>query len=328
MRQYRFIAGVFFVALIAWRFPQLGAEGGPLRSEITTKLGVAIIFFIQGANLPREQITRGLRDWRLHGFCQSWNFILFPLLVTPVVLLVGDTLSRDLRVGFLFLAILPSTIASAVSFVAVAEGNMPGAVFNTALSNVLGVFIVPAWTALWVQVSGGASLPVFELILRVALIILAPLALGQIARSHMTRFLTWLRSKSKAITSTIIFYILYSAFSNSRIRNAWADLEGYELGATILLTMGFLAVAHVLVWTSSGWIGLSRESRISALFCGAQKTLASGIPLATSIFTGPEVPDLAVALIPLMLYHPSQLLIAAALANRFTRGRADAVITP
>lgn len=314
MKQYRFILGVLAVALVGVAFPQLGAEGGPLRSEITTKIGVAIIFFIQGANLPREQLSRGLRDWKLHVFCQGWNFLLFPAIVTPIVWAMRHSLPRDLVVGFLFLAILPSTIASAVSFVAVAEGNLSGAVFNTALSNVAGVFIVPAWTAMWIQVSGGPDLPVIEMILRVAMIILAPLALGQLARAHLTGFLTWLRSKSKAITTTIIFYILYSAFSNSRMRNAWADLETPALLLTIGLTLGLLGGIHWLVWRSSAWVELTAESRVAAFFCGAQKTLASGIPLATSIFVGPDAPELAVVLIPLMLYHPIQLLVAASVA--------------
>ena len=326
MKQYRFILGVLLVALIGWAFPQLGAEGGPLRSEITTKIGVGVIFFIQGANLPREQLSRGLRDWRLHLFCQGWNFVLFPAIVTPIVWSLRHLLPRDLMVGFLFLAILPSTIASAVSFVAVAEGNLSGAVFNTALSNVAGVFIVPAWTAMWIQVSGGPDLPVVDMILRVAMIILAPLALGQIARAHLTRFLSWLRSKSKAITTTIIFYILYSAFSNSRMRNAWADLETDALLSTIGLTVGLLAAIHWLVWRSSSWVRMDADSRVAAFFCGSQKTLASGIPLASSIFVGPDAPELAVALIPLMLYHPIQLLVAASVAPslaRFSKGQRE-----
>ena len=50
----------FFLGLIvsigaAWIFPEIGAHGGLLKSEITTKLGVMAIFFLQGILLPTEK---------------------------------------------------------------------------------------------------------------------------------------------------------------------------------------------------------------------------------------------------------------------------------
>jgi predicted Na+-dependent transporter len=37
---------------LAWVFPDLGSADGPLKTSISTKAGVALIFLIQGLTLP------------------------------------------------------------------------------------------------------------------------------------------------------------------------------------------------------------------------------------------------------------------------------------
>ncbi len=51
------------------------------------------------------------------------------------------------------------------------------------------------------------------------------------------------------------------------------------------------------------------------MFCGSKKTLASGVPMARLIFAGH--PGLSLILLPIMIYHPLQLLIGGWLAARF-----------
>ena len=58
----------------------------------------------------------------------------------------------------------------------------------------------------------------------------------------------------------------------------------------------------------------TRADRISALYCGTQKTLALGAPLLAILF---ELnPDLGLLSLPIVLYHPVQLLVGGALAPR------------
>ncbi|MCH2155838.1 MAG: bile acid:sodium symporter, partial [Opitutales bacterium] len=75
-----FLIGVCVSVSLAWLLPQLGSSGGLLRSEIMTKLGVFVIFIIQGLTLPTNELRDGLFQWRLHLFCQGSNYLLLPLL--------------------------------------------------------------------------------------------------------------------------------------------------------------------------------------------------------------------------------------------------------
>ena len=63
--------------------------------------------------------------------------------------------------------------------------------------------------------------------------------------------------------------------------------------------------------------GFSREDEITAVFCGSQKSLANGAPIAKIIFGAN--PALGAILLPLMLYHPLQLVACSALARRYVR---------
>ena len=61
-------------------------------------------------------------------------------------------------------------------------------------------------------------------------------------------------------------------------------------------------------------LGFSVEDRIAAVFGGSKKTLASGVPMARLIFAGNS--GLSLILLPIMIYHPLQLVVCGWLAGR------------
>src|SRR3546814_4599350 len=64
---------------------------------------------------------------------------------------------------------------------------------------------------------------------------------------------------------------------------------------------------------------LSIEDEIVLQFCGSKKSLASGLPIASVLFPGPQ---LGLILLPLMLFHQIQLIVCAVLARHYG-ARAD-----
>lgn len=59
----------------------------------------------------------------------------------------------------------------------------------------------------------------------------------------------------------------------------------------------------------------SKEDDIVLQFCGLNKSLASGLPMSTVIFPGPQQ---SMIIVPPMLYHQIQLIVCAALARRLS----------
>ena len=106
------------------------------------------------------------------------------------------------------------------------------------------------------------------------------------------------------------------AFSCTVEQRFWTLVEPagwFWLGGGVAL---FLAVGHFGAWLLGGLLKLDRANRVSMLFAGAQKSIAMGAPLASVLFT-PAVAG--VVLLPILLYHLAQLVLAAPIATRLNQ---------
>ena len=311
-----FLLGLVVAAFLAWLTPGVGATGGILRSEITTRLGVVLIFFFQGLTLSLLVMKKGIMQWRLHVFVQICIFLVIPFLALALLGLSRDLLSHDLKLGFLFLAALPTTIATSVAYTAMVKGNVAGAVFNSTAANLAGIFITPLWISIWLQ-TGGQTLPLGGLFLDISLMLLAPLMVGQICRPFVHQWTDSYKKLFSTLSSLIIIFIVYSAFSNSWQDNIWAA-HGTETALLAALgAMFFFIAVKGLVFGGIKLFRFNRENAMTALFCAPQKTLAAGAPMANLIFASHSA--LGIILLPLMFYHIFQLFLGGILVNKLKK---------
>ena len=310
---------------LAWLAPDLAARGGWLRPELTTKLGVTLIFFIQGLLLPTAQMRAALGQARLHVVIQGMTFIGFPLIGLAAAALVGRWLPEELRIGLVFLSVLPSTISSAAVLTAAAGGNTAGAICNAVLSSLLGVVLTPAllglamsWQGLAVG-EGGAGIDAWRVVTELVKLILLPLLAGQVARARLG---DWAAARKKALgtlNTSLILFIVFAALCDAAKAEVWTRHgAGLPLLALAIAAGLFvLATAATRALANAAW--LDGGDRIAAEFCAVQKTLASGVPLAGVIFGGD--PRTGLILLPLLIYHPLQLSLHSALAARWSARR-------
>jgi sodium/bile acid cotransporter 7 len=305
------------VVFLAIRFPDLGKSGGFCHSELTTKLGVWVIFFMQGLGLPTRELMSGYKPKRLHVFVITWNYLCFPLVAGLVLLIYGRYLPEALQAGIWLLAILPTTVSSAVVFATVSGGHVSNAIFSTVLSNVLSVFIVPSIVLAYLAAEGSAEIALSPLFGKLALLIIFPLIVGQLIRRWQPEFSSRVGKRTKKLSSGIILFIVFAAFSNSVDSGFLDTLSPLAVVLILAATVTLLLLVSVVVWFSAQWIGLNAAQRITAFFCASQKSLATGLPLLSSVLTAsPGVVDPAAALIPLMCYHPAQLVLAGWFSKR------------
>ncbi|MDX2186879.1 MAG: bile acid:sodium symporter family protein [Opitutaceae bacterium] len=315
-----FLAGMVIAVLLAFLFPEPGARGGWLHPELLTKGGVALIFFLHGVSLSFAALKAGTLNWRLHLVVQSTTFALFPVL--GLVLLGGMKAFgwEDLAFGFFYLCALPSTVSSSVALTAAAGGNVAGAVFNATLSSLLGIFLTPLWVSFALSASG-QSLPLAKVILDLVLWLLLPLALGQLSRPLLSRWTTQHKSRIQQADRATILVLVYTSFCDSVREGVWSGQGWAKVLATTLLCYGIFQLILAISGRVAKLLHFSREDTITAQFCGSKKTLASGVPMAQLIFVGH--PGLGLILLPIMIYHPLQLLLCARLASAWSReGRA------
>ena len=317
IKNQAFTIGLIAVVVLAFAIPSVGASGGALKTEITTKLAIALIFFFQGLALETRQLIESATRVRLHLFCQSWIFILSPALMMLILFVFGRWIPAELRPGLLFLSILPTTISSSTTLADSSGGNAGAALFNATFSNLIGVLVSPLWClALFANASG--QFPPFEsMVAKIAFYILLPLAIGQAIRPFFAQQFAMLRGFFKRANNSLILFVVFAAFSNSVVDGLWQSFSWTTILQAFVVSLGFLLLLSALVWTSSEVSSQDLDLRIAAFYCGSQKTLAAGVPMAAIIFQGQSgAIQESLIILPLMLYHSLQLFLAGLVKPR------------
>ncbi len=311
-----FLPSMVLVTLLAWAFPEPGAPGGWLHPELLTKLGVALVFYLHGVSLAFAALQAGVRLWRLHVVIQASTFLVFPLLGLGILAALGDSVPDELRLGLFFLCALPSTVSSSVAMTAVARGNVAAAVFNATLSSVVGVVLTPLWMALvWTAV--GEAPPLGEVVVDLVLWLVLPLVVGQLSRPWLAGWAERRHGAISVVDRLVILVMVYTAFAASFAGGVWARQGPLQIALVLAISAALFAVVMLAIGRTSRALGFTREDRIAAMFCGSKKTLAAGVPMAKLIFGAH--PGLGVILLPIMVYHPLQLMVAGVLAERWRR---------
>ncbi len=271
---------------------------------------VFFLFLLNGLRLPRDQVLRGLVDWRFHGALALWVFGAMLLGGWTAWQLSEAFLPALLALGFLYLGALPSTVQSATVYTSLAGGNVAHAVVAAAMLNVLGVFL----SAPLFAVLAGSETVAFhgEVLIKIATILLLPFALGQFLQPRFGKIVTDNPALTRWTDRIPIALAVYVAMSAAVNEGIWGRIDGVEWALMLLGVVAFLIYANAGSWIASGMLGFPRADRIAYLFGGSQKSLAMGAPLATILF------DAAIAgiiLLPLLAYHFLQLVLAAPLAT-------------
>lgn len=312
-----FLIGMIAAVGLAWAYPQLGAKNGPLHPDLVNKAGVALIFFLNGAALAFASLKAGALRWPLHLVVQSATYLLFPLLGLGLLFLAGGLISPALALGFFFLCALPSTVSSSVAMTSAARGNVPAAVFNATLSSILGVFLTPIWIGWMVNSQGAHTISLGKVILDLVIWLILPLVLGQLSRPFIADWVKRHKAKVFLVDRGTILFIIYTSFCDSIMRGVWSGQGVMTVVAALAGGLLIFAIVFAVVTAVCRALKFSDEDRIAAVFCGSKKTIASGVPMAQLIF-GSD-PRIGLILLPLMIYHPMQLVICGVLAGRWAK---------
>lgn len=279
-----------------------------------SKIAIGLLFFLYGARISPREALAGLAHWRLHLTILLTTFAVFPLLGIVAKVSTQAILSEPLYLGLLFVCLLPSTVQSAIALVSVAKGNVTGAIVSASLSSLLGIFITPALVA-WTMTSNGMTFSA-SAVVDIVTMLLLPFLAGQLLRRWIGTWITTHSAPLKIVDRGSIMLVVFVAFSRGMNEGIWSNLTLARLGVVVGACLLILLAVLGLTWVAAPRLGFSAADRVTIMFCGSTKSLATGIPMATVLF-----PDdtLGLIVLPLMLFHQMQLLIGAALAAQLAK---------
>ncbi|MGO4572361.1 bile acid:sodium symporter family protein [Microvirga sp. 2TAF3] len=277
----------------------------------TTIGSIALLFFLQGARLPREAIIGGLVHWRLHLTVLAATFVLFPLLGFLLSAGLKPILPSGIVLGILFLCFLPSTIQSSITFTSIARGNVAAAVCSASASNFLGVFLTPLLLSLFMNLHGQVSLSAVG---SIAGQLLVPFVAGHLARPWIGDWVKRHHILTSLVDRGTILLVVYFAFGEAVVSGLWHQLAAHDLIVLVIFNCVLLAAVLMITTYTSRMLGFSREDEIAIVFCGSKKSLGSGVPIASILFPAAAV---GAIILPLMLFHQIQLMVCAVLARNY-----------
>ena len=309
-----FLCGMVLATVLAYFFPGFGATGGSMHAEYVINIGVFVVFFLHGVNLSSEQIKHGLKNWRLHIMVQVFTFVVFPVIWLACDKAFGAYVPALLMLGFLYLCALPSTISSSVALTGSAGGNVPAAILNASMSSVFGIFMTP-WLVSLVVGTGSGGIDLGSTLLKLSLMLLLPLILGQLVRPLVGKFFARHKKYTNLIDKIVILLLVYAAFCNSMVSGLW-QTQGNSVIAMAFVGSAVLLVVILLLTTGTARVlKFNHADKVAAVFCATKKSLAAGAPMAALIFG--NNPGLGLILLPIMIYHPLQLIVCSVMAENY-----------
>ena len=280
---------------------------------------IGSLFFLQGARLSRDAIIAGMTNWPLHLAIAATTFALFPILGTALTVLFPHALPRTLVLGVLFLCALPSTVQSSIALTSIGQGNVAGAVCAATASSLMGLLLTPLLFGLMSHLYGG-TIDVSGM-WKILGQLLLPFVIGHLLRPWIGAWATRNRAVLAVTDRGSILLVVYTAFSAAVVHGIWHQLPPTTFVALGLIVAVLLATVLLITHIGARLCGLGHADQVAVVFCGSQKSLVAGIPIASVLFSGPT---LGVIVLPIMLYHPMQLVVCASLARRFATRAATA----
>jgi solute carrier family 10 (sodium/bile acid cotransporter), member 7 len=311
-----FIVALLTVVVIAYFFSYPGTKESPFHLDEIADLGVSVIFLLYGLQLGPEKLRAGLTNTRLHLVIHASTFILFPLIIILLKPFFTTVFLQQVWLPFFFLAALPSTVSSSVVMVSIAQGNIPGAIFNASISSLLGVFITPLWMSLFMQQTSG-SIDLSHVIGKLLLQVLLPVVVGLLLHKKFGKFAEANKKRLKLFDQSVILLIVYCSFSESFYKGVFKGFEPIYLLALLAMVTALLFIVYGIITFTTKVLHFSREDQITATFCGSKKSLVHGSVMSKVLFA--NAANSGLVLLPLMLFHAVQLFIISIIAGRMQR---------
>ena len=284
------------------------------QAQHVSNAAVFLVFLLYGMKLSRTEVWRGLANWRLLLPLLLWVFGAMSLAGWITSQIALAFVPAALALGFLYLGVLPSTVQSATVYTSLAGGNVASSVVAAAVVNIVGVLVS---APLFSLIAGSEGAPFRgDTLVKVLTMLLLPFVLGQILQIWTRDWVGRHRRLIGTMDRTAIGIAVYVAFSGAVEQDIWHRID---LPAWSVLAIGcaaLLAFGYGGAWLLGGALKLERGDRATMLFAGGQKSIAMGAPLATVLFPAAQA---GIVLLPLLLYHLAQMVIAAPMAARLRK---------
>jgi sodium/bile acid cotransporter 7 len=284
------------------------AIGRWLKGHNGPNLVVFLIFLFSGISLDTSSLRKGYRDIRA---TLAALFVIF--LIAPVIAWAYHFFPLNIQIltGLYLVAVMPSILSSGVVMTQGARGNMAHALFVTIVANTPAVFTIPvALSMLLTTFSDSRIIEInaMSIMLKIAFLVLLPLALGMLIQNNRKYRISHLQSQVQMANQLLVLMIVWMGMCQSR--------ETIVMGGSAVFPIAGIAFSYhlLLVLCAMGMmkiLNIGPGRRESVIFMGGQKTLPLSVIMQNSLF-----PEYGLALVVCVGHHVIHLLMDAYIVEK------------
>lgn len=271
---------------------------------------VAGVLFLMALPLEITAMWRALR----HPWPTLLAVAISYLVLPPLAWVASHLLKGDLATGLIVTAAIPCTLASASVWTRRAGGNDAVSILVTIVTNLICFVVTPAW--LLALTDSRVELDFFDLLLRLAILVVAPILVAQSLRAYrpIASWATRHKTSLSVVAQLGVLCMVFVGAVQSGVR-----LTGASGSATIdakawLVMIAVAAGLHLAVCYLGYYLAtlfkMSLPDRSAVAISGSQKTLMVGLDIGLQYYGG-------LTILPMVIYHVSQLLLDTWLADRW-----------
>jgi len=270
---------------------------------------------VSGLGLKTKELSKASKRVRFNLTVQVFNFGVVSAIVYGVsrALVAFDWISKELADGMVIMSCLPVTVNMVMVLTMTSGGDEALAMFHAAFGNLCGVFLSPVLILGYLGVTSDIKL--WVVFYKLALRVLLPVGVGQLLRRYVKPLADFIDNRKDFLKQTqqyLLIFIVYTVFCTTfKEKSDTTKLSN-------IFTMIGVEVALMLFLQGLAWITFmylypdEPTLRVMALFGCTHKTVAMGIPMISAIYE--NSPLLGLYTLPLLVWHPMQLLIGTFLS--------------
>jgi solute carrier family 10 (sodium/bile acid cotransporter), member 7 len=154
-----------------------------------------------------------------------------------------------------------------------------------------------------------------QIYLKLFLEIILPVIIGLLLRTWLHQFTIRFSRQLTLFDKSVILLIVYRSFAASFHAGYFEGISWPDLLILIALVIGLFFLVYGIILSLTRAFGFNREDRITALFCGSQKSLVHGSVFSNVLFAGMSIAG--IMLLPLMIFHAFQIFIISVISSRY-----------
>jgi sodium/bile acid cotransporter 7 len=156
--------------------------------------------------------------------------------------------------------------------------------------------------------------------------VLLPVGAGLLLNRRFGAWAESQRQRLRTFDQLTILLIVFVAFCESFAQGIFSRYQPADIAQLGAGMVGLYLLVFGLIYGLSKVLKFSRADTAVALFCGSKKSLVHGSVMASLLF--PATAASGLILLPLMLYHALQIMLASGMAQRMGRQAAAEAAVP